>query len=80
VAAEDRLALLEEKHARMLELAAHGLRTPLTPIRLQVERLRTGLGPTPAQERALRVVERNLVRLEGTLEELEDVARDGAGR
>jgi signal transduction histidine kinase len=77
--AEARLAELEARHDRLRHLASHGLRTPLTPIRLQVERLqREALAPR-ARERALDVVERNLARLEATLEELERVAR-GEGR
>lgn len=66
----------------LLRTASHELKTPLTPLRLQVEMLASRqLGPlTPEQERTVAMLERNLERLGDLVTEALDVARLQDGR
>lgn len=67
---------------RFLNMAAHELNTPLTPLRLQVHLLRSGaFGKTSArQQKAIAIMARNLERLHGLVQEILDVARmEGGG-
>jgi len=63
--------------ARFLNMVAHELSTPLTPLRLQAHMLRTGaLGALPEKaSKAAAVIERNLERLHELVQEILDVAR-----
>lgn len=65
-----------------LRTASHEVKTPLTIIMLQLALLRkTSMADfTPAQERSIQVLERNLKRLAALLEDLLDKARLDAGR
>ncbi|HEY3358016.1 MAG TPA: HAMP domain-containing sensor histidine kinase [Polyangia bacterium] len=88
--AEERERLLLETRATLqsrdvfLAVAAHELKTPLTPLRLQVELLQRQLaGATPAPGRTgeqLAVTLRQVDRLETLVHGLLDVSRLAAGR
>ena len=68
---------LSEVRARFLNIAAHELKTPLTPIRLQVQILSRLLGdgaPEP-QARALATLERCVGRLTELVNDILDAAR-----
>lgn len=67
----------EEFRSHLLGAVSHELKTPLTPLKMQVEMLRTRLlGPlNERQERSVGVLARNLARLEGMVEQTLDVAR-----
>jgi signal transduction histidine kinase len=68
--------------SRFLNMVAHELNTPLTPLRLQAHMLATGaLGTLPPKAvKAVGVIERNLERLHDLVQEILDVARmDGGG-
>jgi signal transduction histidine kinase len=78
----EELRRLSEIKSRFLNMAAHELNTPITPMRLQLHLLRSGvLGAVgEAQEKALRILERNLDRLASLVQEILDVARlEGGG-
>ncbi|HVL87754.1 MAG TPA: PAS domain-containing sensor histidine kinase [Candidatus Thermoplasmatota archaeon] len=68
---------LEALKVRFLNQAAHELRTPITPIRLQIDLLRDGHADTltERQRRALSILDRNVARLQRLAEDLLDVAR-----
>lgn len=71
-----------EVKSRFLNMAAHELNTPLTPMRLQMHLLTSGaFGKVTARHaKALRVVARNLDRLQALVQEILDVARmEGGG-
>ena len=70
-AANERLDRLRND---FLNMAAHELRTPMTPIVMQLQTLaRAGLGEQ--QQRSLAILERNMNRLNGLVQQLLDVAR-----
>jgi signal transduction histidine kinase len=78
------LARLREMDAfktRFLNMAAHELNTPLTPLRLQMHMLLSGdLGTLDAgQAKALKVCDRNVQRLVALVSEILDVARMQGG-
>lgn len=66
----------------LLNTASHELNTPLTPLRLELHLLRSGrLGDlNERQERAVEVLDRNLQRVSGLIEDVLDVARMESGR
>ena len=67
---------------RFLNMAAHELNTPLTPMRLQMHLIKSGVFGklNKKQDNALRILERNLERLRGLVQEILDVARlEGGG-
>ncbi len=73
--AQHQLEALQKMNAvktEFLNTASHELRTPLTPILMQLHMLeRQQLGPlSPRQERALRVMGRNMRRLSGLVSDL----------
>lgn len=71
-----------EFRTRLLNMAAHELNTPLTPIRLQLHLLQSGaLGMVPPQqEQAVDVLTRNVERLTALVKDILDVSRLEAGR
>jgi PAS domain S-box-containing protein len=84
-AAEAQLARLQEMErfrSDFLNNAAHELRTPVLPMRAQLLILRARLGPGlgDGDRRSLEVVERNLARMSGLVEELLESARVQSGR
>jgi PAS domain S-box-containing protein len=78
--AHQRLKELDELKTRFLDAASHELRTPITPIALQLQLLKARGSLTEPQQRALEVVQRNVDRLNGLLAEVLDVARMQSGR
>jgi PAS domain S-box-containing protein len=85
--AEDRLAEIgrlqemDRVKTRFINTLSHELRTPLTPIRIQLHILRnTDFAKTPEQHRkATEMLERNVHRLGGLVDELLEVARVQSG-
>jgi signal transduction histidine kinase len=72
-----RLREMDEFKTRFLNMAAHELNTPLTPLRLQTHLLLTGsLGALDErQRRAIDILDRNVKRLADLVHEILDVAR-----
>lgn len=75
-----RLVALQEADqlkARILNMAAHELNTPLTPLRLQTHVLLSGVqGPlTDSQRKSIEILDRNVTRLSSLVAEILDVAR-----
>lgn len=82
---ESALRELSEQNAfktQFLNMAAHELATPLTPIRFQLEALKAGMvGELSAsQQEAVEVVARNFQRLGRLVDDLLDAARLQSGR
>jgi signal transduction histidine kinase len=76
-----RLRAEDRSKTQFLNMAAHELNTPLTPILLQLELLRmTGRALTPEEQHRLEVLERNVSRLSGLVTDILDVARMQGGR
>lgn len=73
----ERLAEVNRFKTHLLNSVSHELKTPLTPIRMQLHRLRGGrLGPvTEEQDRSLEMVDRNIRRLGRLVDEVLQVAR-----
>jgi len=65
-----------ERERAFTRYASHELRTPLSAFKMQVESLELGLTPT---EKALPVLERNIVRMEAVLTALLALARSNEG-
>lgn len=73
---------ISQMKTRFLNMAAHELNTPLTPMRLQMHLIKSGaFGELNARQgNAMRILERNLERLHALVQEILDVARiDGGG-
>ena len=58
-----RLAEVDKIKSAILNTTAHELATPLTPIRLQLHVLKSGLGESPSMRKAYDTVQRNFSRL-----------------
>lgn len=72
----ERLESINEFKTRLLNTASHELNTPLTPIKMQIRRLRRADGgPDGDRREALDVIEANIDRLSRLVEELLDVTR-----
>lgn len=71
--ANARLREAEQLRTRFLASVAHDLRTPITPMALQVDLLRQHLPPRERQP--VDILERNLQRLSRLVDDLLDVAR-----
>ncbi|MHB8632917.1 MAG: PAS domain-containing sensor histidine kinase [Thermoplasmatota archaeon] len=78
-AASAEVAQLKEQstfRARFINIAAHELKTPLTPLRLQVQILRLHLKDAPPQIlESLEILERATLRLNSIVEDVLDAAR-----
>jgi signal transduction histidine kinase len=72
-----RLEDLSHFRSTFLNTAAHELNTPLTPIGLQLDLLRTGMrgALSPDQQRAIETIERNFNRLSLLVQDMLDAAR-----
>ncbi len=72
----------ETFRARFVNMAAHELRTPLSPVRIHLHRLKEGdVGPLPPEQRqVIEVIDRNVHRIEALLSDVLDSARLQAGR
>lgn len=77
VEANHKLQEMDLLRTRFLNTAAHELRTPMTPMVIQLSLLRNGrMGEfTEKQQRAVEMVERNINRLNVITEDLLDVSR-----
>lgn len=79
-----RLQQLSEQNVfktQLLNTASHELNTPISVLRMQLDLLRIEVtDPTPEARRAMDVLERNLGRLSGLVQQTLDVARIQAGR
>ncbi|HUR61598.1 MAG TPA: PAS domain-containing sensor histidine kinase [Candidatus Thermoplasmatota archaeon] len=78
----EKLREMGQFKTRILNMAAHELNTPLTPLRLQTHLLLSGsLGSMdPRQRHAVEIVDRNVNRLAALVQEILDVARLQGGR
>lgn len=78
----DHLREMNEFKTRFLNMAAHELNTPLTPLRLQLHLLKAEqMGPlNEKQGKAVALLDRNVARLSGLVGELLEVARLQSGR
>lgn len=78
----ERLRQEAEFRADFISKAAHELRTPLLPIRVQTHILATALGtrPDPRQQKALDSLSRNLDRLNRLIDDLLEASRLQSGR
>ena len=78
----DHLREMNEFKTRFLNMAAHELNTPLTPLRLQLHLLKAEqMGPlNDKQGKAVALLDRNVARLSGLVGELLEVARLQSGR
>ena len=78
----DHLREMNEFKTRFLNMAAHELNTPLTPLRLQLHLLKAEqMGPlNEKQAKAVALLDRNVTRLSGLVGELLEVARLQSGR
>ena len=71
-----RLKDIAEFRGRFLNIAAHELKTPLTPIRLQLQILKKRLeGGPPETERSLAILSRSVERLQSLMDDVLDAAR-----
>ncbi|MCA1812508.1 MAG: PAS domain S-box protein [Halobacteriales archaeon] len=77
----ERLKEIDRFKTQFINMAAHELNTPLTPIKLQVDLLRQGTGElTPQQQKSLDILDRNIQRLTQLVQDVLEVARLQAGR
>jgi PAS domain S-box-containing protein len=76
------LRRMNEFKTRFLNMAAHELNTPLTPLRLQLHLLKAGqMGNlNERQAKAIALLDRNVARLSSLVAEILDVARLQSGR
>ncbi|MFO1533037.1 MAG: ATP-binding protein, partial [Thermoplasmatota archaeon] len=76
------LRRLDEFKTQFLNTASHELNTPITPVRLQLHLLKAGqFGPLSAeQQHSVEVIDRNVGRLAGLVQDLLDVARLQGGQ
>lgn len=77
-----RLREVDSVRSRLVNTAAHELNTPLTPIRLQIDLLQSGVtGPLSSkQTRALEILDRNVRRLDQLVQDMLEAARLQANR
>lgn len=77
----ERLREIDQMKGRFINTAAHELGTPLTPLKVQAHLLESGqLGPlTPAQQRAVSIINRNLGRVVVLVGDLLSISRMDAG-
>lgn len=79
------IELLRERDqfkTQLINIAAHELATPLTPIKLQVHLLKQGIEQRSQadQEKSLEILDRNVDRLAALVKDILEVARLQAGR
>jgi PAS domain S-box-containing protein len=78
----ERLREMDRFKTQFINMAAHELNTPLTPIKLQLEMFRLALGEAATQDQAksLAILDRNVDRLRQLVQDVLEVARLQAGR
>ncbi len=80
VSAIDRLREADEERSRFINRAAHELKTPLTPIRIQLHLLNSESGARPeVRDRALATITRNVARLSAIVDDVLLAARHDRG-
>jgi signal transduction histidine kinase len=77
----ERLREIDQMKGRFINTAAHELGTPLTPLRMQIHLLQEGkCGPlTPQQDRAVKILARNIDRVVLLVGDLNAISRMEAG-
>lgn len=75
-----RLQELARMRMEFLNAAAHDLKTPLTPLRLQMATLRTWGGLDGERLKGVALMERNVTRLQTLVDDMLDAARLQSGR
>jgi PAS domain S-box-containing protein len=75
-----RLEELNRMRMDFLNTAAHDLKTPLTPLKLQMATLRAKGGLDPKQKASLDLMDRSVNRFQALIEDMLDAARLQAGR
>lgn len=75
-----RLSALNKMRMEFLSTAAHDLKTPLTPLKLQMAALRARGTLDAAQKASLEIMDRNVNRFQVLVEDMLDAARLQAGR
>lgn len=75
-----RLKELSEMRMQFLNVAAHDLNTPLTPVMLQLATLRNSKDLSPAHLKSLEMLERNAQRFRVLVQDMLDSARLQGGR
>jgi PAS domain S-box-containing protein len=78
----ERLRAMNQFKSQFINMAAHELNTPLTPIRLQLHMLKEGsLGPlSELQRKSAEILDRNLERVTHLVQNMLDVGRIQSGR
>jgi PAS domain S-box-containing protein len=78
----EQLRQVDQFKTTFLNTAAHELRTPMLPVKAQFHLLKTRLGPSadPETKQGIAIIDRNITRLAGLVEDLLDAARYQAGR
>jgi PAS domain S-box-containing protein len=78
----ERLKDLDRFKTEFINMAAHELGTPLTPIKLQISLLKgaRGVGLDDDQRKAITILDRNVDRLSQLVQDVLEVARIQAGR
>jgi PAS domain S-box-containing protein len=73
----ERLRLMDEFRARFINVAAHELKTPMTPIVIHLDLLEALLGADapPGQLKAVRAARKGMARLQKLVEDVLDAAR-----
>jgi PAS domain S-box-containing protein len=74
-----RLQELDRMKTQFVNTLSHELRTPLTPIKVQLHLLKSANGDPARTARATEMLERNVSRMGGLIDELLEVARLQAG-
>lgn len=76
-----KLREMNDLKTQLLNTAAHELNTPMTPVRLQLHLLKSGLGElNERQQRAVGVLDRSVDRLGLLIDDILDVARLQSGK
>jgi PAS domain S-box-containing protein len=76
----ERLREVDRFKTHFLNIAAHELSTPLTPLRLQLAVLKTAAPGSVQQRKSMEILERNVDRLAALVQDILEAARLQAGR
>lgn len=77
----EKLREMDQFKTQVLNTAAHELNTPITPLRLQLHLLKTGMEDLDERkQRAIQILDRNVQRLQDLVADFLDVARLQSGR
>jgi len=78
--ANERLKELDRLKTQFLNAVSHEMRTPLTPIQLQLDVLGAATSTPDSRKKAVAILDRNVRRLSRLVQEMVDVSRLQAGR